>query len=152
MNKKTGDFHFIREAEALLLAFSGDLGSALGILERQLNALHLRAQVLLGFAAVAVTTTGFSGRLIAGTSHAAQCLIIAGLSVIMLSCFWVFLRVLTIDWVISRSLKIDPVDSLVEILRYRDRKTGGYRHGCYGVFFGLALYCVALAMMLLNPR
>jgi arylsulfatase A-like enzyme len=28
----------------------------------------VRAQVLIGFAAVAVTTTGFSGRLIAGTN------------------------------------------------------------------------------------
>ena len=152
MAEITGDSHYTREAEALLFALSGDFASALAVLERQLNALHQRAQMLLGFAAVAVTTTGFSGRLIAGTSHHAQCFIIAGLSVIMLSCFWIFLRVLTIEWVISRCLKRDPVESLVEIIRYRDRKTGFYLHGCYGVFIGLTLYCIALALMLLNPQ
>ncbi|MGB7156722.1 MAG: hypothetical protein WBD40_01570 [Tepidisphaeraceae bacterium] len=39
--------------------------------------LHNRAQVLLALCGIVVTTTGFSGRLVAGTNAAAQWLIIA---------------------------------------------------------------------------
>ena len=139
------------EAENLLRTFGDRFPEILGLLERQLNALHMRAQVLIGFAAVAVTTTGFSGRLIAGTNVAAQVCIIMGLAIILLSCFWVFLRVLNVDWVITRYLQADAAASLAAVIDYRNRKTRAYRQSSYGIFLGLTVYAVAIAIMLLNP-
>lgn len=139
------------EAERLAAHFPGDRAALLGLIERQLNALHLRAQVVIGFAAVAVTTTGFSGRLIAGTNTAAQACIIAGLAVILASCFWLFLRVLSVEWIISRAVSADFLGTLSRIIAYRDRKTRAFRAASIGVFIGLAVYAAAIAIMLLNP-
>jgi hypothetical protein len=140
------------EAANLLRVFRDDLPAILAVLERQLNVLHTRAQVIIGFAAVAVTTTGFSGRLIAGTSTAAQVSIILGLSLVLLSCLLIFVRVMAVDWVISRRITADPVESVEEIIHYRNCKTRAYRAGGYGIFFGIAIYAVAIAIMLLNPE
>ena len=112
------------------------------------NAIHMRAQVVIGFAAVAVTTTGFSGRLIAGTNVFAQVSIILGLAIILASCLTIFLRVLSVEWVISRCLGRDPRAALAQVLRSRNRKTRAYRVGSAGVFVGLTVYAVSIAIML----
>lgn len=140
------------EARQITAFYGAERGAALALVERQLNALHMRAQILIGFAAVAVTTTGFSGRLIAGTNTAAQVCIILGLAVILASCLFVFGRVLAVEWVISRYLGADFAASLAAMLDYRNRKTAAYRLGCLGVFIGLIIYAVAIAIMLLNPQ
>ena len=56
------------EAQNLVTAFPDEETFLLGLLERQLNILHQRSQVVIGFAAVAISTTGFSGRLISSRS------------------------------------------------------------------------------------
>lgn len=140
------------EAEGLLEFFNGDRPAALSLVERQLNAIHMRAQVVIGFAAVAVTTTGFSGRLIAGTNVYAQVAIITGLAIILAACLIIFLRVLSVEWVVSRCLGRDPQAALVQVLQSRNRKTRAYRMGSAGVFIGLTVYAVAIAIMLLNPE
>lgn len=139
------------ESARLMAAFDSNQPAILGFVERQLNALHMRAQVVIGFAAVAVTTTGFSGRLIAGTNLAAQICVITGLGMILLSCLFVFARVLSVEWAISRMLGPDFAASLEAMLRYRNRKTSAYRLGSLGIFLGLLVYAVAIAIMLLNP-
>lgn len=141
-----------QEAESLSQFFGGDGPAALALVERQLNAIHVRAQVVIGFAAVAVTTTGFSGRLIAGTSVVAQISIIAGLVIILSSCLSIFLRVLRVEWVISRYLHNDLEETLVRVLTSRNNKTRAYRLGSAGVFIGLTVYAFAIAIMLLNPE
>ena len=141
-----------QEAESLSQFFGGDGPSALALVERQLNAIHMRAQVVIGFAAVAVTTTGFSGRLIAGTSVVAQISIIAGLVIILSSCLSIFLRVLRVEWVISRYLHNDLEETLVRVLTSRNNKTRAYRLSSAGVFIGLTVYAFAIAIMLLNPE
>lgn len=142
------------EAEATSIGrfFAEDGPAALALVERQLNAIHMRAQVVIGFAAVAVTTTGFSGRLIAGTNVWAQASIIAGLVIILSACLVIFLRVLSVDWVISRHLQPQLQPTLVRIIESRNRKTRAYRLGSAGVFIGLSVYAVAIAIMLLNPE
>ncbi len=140
------------EATQLCRFFKDDGPAALGLVERQLNAIHMRAQVVIGFAAVAVTTTGFSGRLIAGTNLVAQVSIISGLAIILASCLTIFLRVLSVEWVISRSLSGDLEQSLSRVLKSRNRKTKAYRAGSAGVFIGLTVYAVAITIMLLNPE
>ncbi len=141
-----------QEAGNLLRVYQDDLPAILDLLGRQLNVLHTRAQVIIGFAAVAVTTTGFSGRLIAGTSTAAQVSIIAGLTTILLSCLLIFVRVMAVDWIISRRLTDDARRSVEEIIHYRNCKTRAYRLGGYGIVIGIAIYAVAISLMLLNPE
>lgn len=140
------------ETAQILGIFGNDKPGALAFLERQLNALHLRAQVVIGFAAVAVTTTGFSGRLIAGTHVTAQVCIITGLSIILAACLLIFVRVLSVEWVVSRYLQDDFAQSISQIIRYRNRKTAAYRIGSLGVFAGLCIYAVSIGIMLLNPE
>ena len=141
-----------QEATRICSFFSDDGPAALALVERQLNAIHMRAQVVIGFAAVAVTTTGFSGRLIAGTNVWAQVSIIAGLVIILASCLTIFLRVLSVEWVISRHLQDKLQHTLVRVIESRNRKTRAYRLGSAGVFIGLTVYAVAIAIMLLNPE
>jgi hypothetical protein len=140
------------EAAQLTQFFKNDGPGGLALVERQLNAIHMRAQVVIGFAAVAVTTTGFSGRLIAGTNLLAQVSIIAGLAIILASCLTIFLRVLSVDWVISRALGGDLDETLVRVLHSRNHKTRAYRFGSAGVFIGLTVYALAITIMLLNPE
>ncbi len=140
------------EALALLEIYHNDLPAILAVLERQLNTIHLRAQVIIGFAAIAVTTTGFSGRLIAATNPLAQACIITGLGVILLGCFWIFVRVMGVRWVITGYLDPDLPLTIERIVRYRNIKTLAYRLGGYVIFSGLTIYAVAIAIMLLNPE
>ena len=60
------------EAKAILNLCDGNLKAALEMAERHLNTIYTRAQVLLSLAGMVVTVTGFSGRLIAGSSKLAQ--------------------------------------------------------------------------------
>lgn len=140
------------EASQLKRFFRDDGPASLALVERQLNAIHMRAQVVIGFAAVAVTTTGFSGRLIAGTNVIAQVCIISGLVIILASCLSIFMRVLAVEWVVSRSLTGELESSLVRVLQSRNHKTRAYRMGSAGVFIGLTVYAIAIAIMLLNPE
>jgi hypothetical protein len=139
------------EAQKLVIAFPGEETFLLGLLERQLNILHQRSQVVIGFAAVAISTTGFSGRLIAGTSLPAQALIILALAIILASCLWIFTRVLSVKWVLTRCVHPELIQTLTAIILYRNAKTTAYRLGSIGVFLGLAIYAGAFAIMLLNP-
>jgi len=141
----------LEEARNLMNAFPGQETFLLGLLERQLNILHQRSQVVIGFAAVAITTTGFSGRLIAGTNVHAQILIILALAIILLSCIWIFIRVLAVKWILTRSIQTEFSQTLAAIITCRDSKTAAYRLGSIGIFLGLAIYSAALAIMLLNP-
>ncbi|MEI8294108.1 MAG: hypothetical protein WCG66_08980 [bacterium] len=139
------------EAKQLLAAFPDQVPFLFGLLERQLNILHQRSQVVIGFAAVAITTTGFSGRTIAGTSTCSQVLIIVAMAMILVSCLWIFLRVLAVKWVLTRSIQREMLRTLAIIIASRDSKTAAYRLGSIGVFLGLAIYAAAMAIMLLNP-
>lgn len=141
----------MEEARNLASAFPGEETFLFGLLERQLNILHQRSQVVIGFAAVAITTTGFSGRLIAGTSIHAQTLIIIALTIILLSCLYIFSRVLAVKWILTRSIEKDFTKTLANIIAYRDFKTTAYRLGSLGIFLGLGIYAVAMGLMLLHP-
>jgi hypothetical protein len=119
-------------------------------LERQFAVLHNRAQVLLGLCGVVISTTGFSGRLIAGTNPAAQGLVIAGLSLVLLSAAAVCWGVLHLRW-LTMQLGDSTAEWLATSLRYRDYKTNCYRVGLAVMLLGLALYAGAIAIMLWRP-
>jgi hypothetical protein len=146
--------HLSRDAEAdrILRYYGGDaFPEIMAMLERQFVVLHNRAQVLLGLCGIVVTTTGFSGRLVAGTNAAAQWLIIAGVALVLCAAAIVVWGVLHLYW-----LTMQPGDStrawLLSSLAYRDRKTRAYRIGISLLLAGLTAYAAALSIMLLYPR
>ena len=141
------------EESARILREYGDGGfpDMMAMLERQFTVLHNRAQVLLGLCGIVVTTTGFSGRLVAGTNVAAQWLVIAGVALVLIAAAIVVWGVLHLYW-----LTMQPGEStrawLLASLAYRDKKTRAYRIGISLLLVGLTVYAAALAIMLLHPR
>ena len=120
------------------------------MLERQFGVLHARAQVLLGLCGIVITTTGFSGRLIAGTNLFAQVLIIAGVMLVMVAAIMVVSGVLHLNWLTQHPGE-DFDAWVLEAISTRDRKTRAYRWSIVLLMWGIALYVIAMAIMLLHP-
>ena len=139
-----------QEADAILELCNGDLKAGLDIAQKHLDVIYTRAQVLMSLAGMVVTVTGFSGRLIAGSSHTAQVFLVAGLFVSLSSAIWVFLRVMRVRWV-TVMLSEDKTMALQHALMRRDRKTKAYAIGGTVLCLGLVLYCISIALMLLDP-
>ena len=138
------------EAARILAMCGNNLQASMAVVERQFNTLHNRAQVLFSFCGIVITVTGFSGRLIAGTSGLAQGLSIAGLAVVVACAFYMFHSVMTLRWATQR-LAEDNLETILRVLRRRNLKTSAYRRGGYILFVGIILYGLAIAIMLLNP-
>jgi hypothetical protein len=141
-----------QEAARILREYEGkEFEGIMVMLERQFLVLHNRAQVLLALGGIIISTTGFSGRIIAGTNALAQGLIIAGVALVLLSAAVVVWGVLHLRW-----LTLQPGDTLEAWLRtcldYRDLKTKAYRVGIVLMLLGITLYCAAIAVMLANPH
>ncbi len=128
----------------------GRMEPIMAMLERQFTVLHNRTQVVLGLCGVIITTTGFSGRIIAGTNIVAQVLIINSVALVLLAAAVVVWSVLHLRWLTQQ-----PGESvyawLMTVLAYRDRKTDAYRVGITLLLVGLALYVAAIAIMLMYP-
>ncbi|MGJ8639729.1 MAG: hypothetical protein ACSHYA_10075 [Opitutaceae bacterium] len=138
------------EAEAILKLCKGDLMAAVAVAQHQLDVIYTRAQVLLSLAGMVVTVTGFSGRLIAGSSPMAQVFLVAGLFVSLSSAIWVFLRVMRVRWV-TVMLAQDETSALEHALMRRNRKTRAYAIGGTILCIGLVLYCISISLMLIDP-
>lgn len=138
------------EAETILVLKNNELMPALEVVQQQLNVLYTRAQVLLSLAGIVVTITGFSGRLIAGTSNLAQFFLIAGLFVSLSSAIWVFLKVMRVRWVTIMACN-NQETALEQALIHRNRKTSAYSIGGKTLCLGLLFYCLSIALMLLDP-
>ncbi len=141
-----------QEAETLLALYEGKLVEVLKVLESQLNTLHGRVQVLLSFCGIIITTTGFSGRLIAGTHLLAQIAIIIGLLMMVVCGAYVFHRIGMLRWVTAGVDRDNPQLTIERILIRRNEKTVAFKRGGYLLFLGLAFYSIAVAIMLLNPE
>lgn len=139
------------EADRILREYeSRGFETIMSMLERQFLVLHNRAQVLLALCGIIISTTGFSGRIIAGTSRLAQVLIVGGVGLTLLSAMIVAWGVLHLRWLTmqpGQSLR----DWLLASLRYRDVKTRAYRVGLIVALVGITLYCGSIALMLLDP-
>lgn len=138
------------EAKTILELCKGDRMAALKVAETQLNVVYTRAQVLMSLAGMVVTVTGFSGRLIAGSSPLAQMFLVAGLFVSLGSAAWVFCRVMRVRWVTALASE-NPEQALANALFRRNRKTAAYTVGGTLLFIGLLLYGISIALMLLDP-
>src|SRR5690242_6172743 len=132
------------EADRIFAVYGDDLPTIMTMLERQFVVLHNRAQVLLTLCGIVISTTGFSGRIIAGTNRTAQFLIIAGVGLVLLSAAVVVWGVLHLSW-LTMQKGADTRSWLLTTLAYRDQKTSSYRVGIVMMLFGLALYVGAIA-------
>lgn len=140
-----------QEADRLMTLYGPDgLTRVMEMLERQFAILHNRSQVLLGLCGIVVTTTGFSGRLIAGTGPAAQALVIAGVGLCLVSAVVVVWGVLHLRWLSQQPGQLGR-EWMLTCLTYRDRKTAAYRAAIVLMLAGLTLYVGAIALMLLHP-
>ena len=138
------------EAARILEMCDGRLIDAMGVLERQFNTLHNRAQVLFSFCGIVITVTGFSGRMIAGTNTFAQFSIVAGLAVVIACAFYIYHSVMTLRWTTQR-LDTTNERTMIRVIRRRNLKTAAYKRGGYILFVGIVLYAMAVATMLMNP-
>ncbi|MDW7681000.1 MAG: hypothetical protein SCK70_10570 [bacterium] len=138
-----------QEAEQILRLTNNDRFKALEVLEKQMNVLHMRAQVLMSLAGIVLTITGFSGRLIAGTSTVAQILVISGLSTVLISAVWVFIKVMSIKW-LTAEVCDESLNCFEAIITRRNKKTKAFVVGGRILCVGLFLYTIAFALMLLN--
>lgn len=140
------------ERESILTRYGHERFEAIqGLMERQLDVLMSRAQLMLGLCGIAITTTGFSGRLIAGNSRLGQALIVGGLSLVLSAAALLVWGVLHLSWITQRDSQFIDV-WLDAVLEYRDRKTRLFRVAIFLLLIGLALYVGAIAVMLLNPQ
>jgi hypothetical protein len=142
------------EADRIIASYGSEpsnFGEIMSMLERQFAVLHNRAQVLLTLCGIVISTTGFSGRLIAGTNLAAQLLVILGVSLVLASAAVVVWGVQHLSWLTLQKGELIR-EWLVICLAYRDHKTRCYRLGIALMLFGLAAYVVAISIMLLNPQ
>jgi hypothetical protein len=141
-----------QEADRLLSVHEGAGGWAaiMQRLEAQMNVLHGRTQVLLTLCGVVVTVTGFSGRIIAGTSLLAKISIITGLTLVLVAAAVGVFGVLPVKW-LTQQPGNDPRGWLLNVLTYRDRKTVAYRWATALLLLGLAVYVISIALMLLTP-
>ncbi|HQY89002.1 MAG TPA: hypothetical protein PK402_10100 [Tepidisphaeraceae bacterium] len=139
------------EIARILAHYKDDFPGIMSMLERQFAVLHNRAQVLLTLCGIVISTTGFSGRLIAGTNSTAQAFIIIGIAFVLLSTTVVAYSVLHLRWLTMQAG--DDVRSwLTTSIEYRDYKTVSYRIALLIMIFGLIFYCAAIAVMLRNPH
>ena len=139
------------EIDRIVAFYGDDLPAIMVLLERQFTVLHNRAQVLLTLCGIVISTTGFSGRTIAGTNELAQWLIISGIALVLLSTAIVAYSVLHLRW-LTMQYGRQPRDWIDTSLAYRDYKTRCYRVSLLVMILGLALYVAAIAVMLRNPH
>ncbi len=136
------------EEAARLYALSGDdYLRSIGFIENQLNVIYTRAQVLVGISGMVITVTGFSGRHIAETSLLAQYLVVIGLGVVLAATIWVFLRVMILRWA-TAYLTEDAIESIAQLINYRNQKTVAFEIGGKILACGLACYGIAVSLML----
>lgn len=141
-----------QECERILRQYGTEkMDPIMSMLERQFGVLHNRTQVMLGLCGIVITTTGFSGRIIAGTNLAAQLLIINGIALVLLAAAVVVWSVLHLRW-LTQQPGDDLKTWLTTALAYRDRKTEAYRVGVGLLLGGLTMYVLAIAIMLLYPE
>lgn len=140
-----------QEADRILEMTRGDAEKAMQTLERQFAVLHNRSAVVLTLCGIVISTTGFSGRIIAGTNALAQRLIVAGVGLVLLSAVVVVSGVLHLYW-LTQQPGTDSRAWVLHCLTYRDVKTNRFRIGIILLLIGLAAYVGSIAVMLLNPH
>ncbi len=118
----------------------------------QFATLQARGGYVLTFCGLVITTTGFSGRLIAGTNAVAQACIIVGVVLVLVAAWLVLVAVLRVKWT-TQSLDCRDLGNaeLAGVLARRDRRTTVLRLATLVAMVGMSFYVVAIAIMLAYP-
>ncbi len=111
------------------------------------NTLHSRSQLLLSLATICLTITGFSGPKIAESGYWAGWMLIFGLSLVLISAFFVLLGPLSVRWLTSFKAESDA-GTLRVLMARRDLKSTLYRCAIYTLTGGMTLYAASLICLL----
>jgi hypothetical protein len=136
------------EAEQILKLARGDAQRAYDVVDRQLQVLVLRTQVVLSLSGIVITVTGFSGRAIAETSNLARVSIASGIMIVLLSAAAAIWGVLRLQW-LTQTIDEDALAMLVRGIEIRDAKSRFLRVALILFICGFSLYCFAIAQLLL---
>ncbi len=151
MAKITSKPHHEQEARAIRAMLADPERRAVNdLVVRQFATMQVRAGYVLTFCGVVITTTGFSGRLIAGTNALAQGCIIAGVTLVLVAAWLVLVAVLRVKWT-TQSLELGDA-ALAQVLARRDQRNMVLRAATLVAMVGMSLYVAAIAIMLVYPR
>lgn len=139
------------EAKNILELCSGDRLRAFQMVESQLAVLVLRTQVMLSLSGIVITVTGFSGHAIAATSLLARGSIVAGLFLVLAAAAVAVVGVLRLRWM-TQELDGETLDMLTRALAIRDRKARFLSVALVFFVTGFALYCLAVAQLLIAAQ
>ena len=139
------------EAERILALAEGNTFRAYEIVNQQMSVIVLRTQVMLSLSGIVVTVTGFSGRAIAETSVAARTSIAAGILVVLASAAVAIWGALRLSW-LTQHLDGDALVMLTRAIDIREKKSRYLRASLVLFIIGFALYCIAIAQLLLAAQ
>ena len=138
------------EARRILALCDGDGLKAFQILQTQITTLATRTQAILGLSGIVITVTGFSGRSIALVSPIARITIVAGLLIVLAAAAVGVGGVLRLRWA-TQEIADSPLATVQRLIAIRDGKSR-FLHAALVMFvIGFALYCFAVAQLLLAP-
>lgn len=136
------------EAQSILDLCEGDRLKAFQMVQAQLGALVGRLQAILGLSSIVITVTGFSGRSVAQTSALARVTVVSGLVLVLVAAAVGIGGVLRLRWS-TQELAGSPLESIARVIRIRDAKERFMTAALVIFVVGFALYCFAVAQLLL---
>lgn len=136
------------EAGHILELCKGDSLRAFEMVQSQLGVIVLRTQVMLSLSGIVITVTGFSGTAIARTSLLARVSVVAGLVLVLSAAAVATLGVLRLRWM-TQELGGEPLGVLARSIALRDRKSRFLAVALSLFVTGFALYCLAVAQLLI---
>ncbi|MBY0277112.1 hypothetical protein K2Z84_17400 [Candidatus Binatia bacterium] len=138
------------EAQSILDLCEGDRLKAFQMVQGQLGTLVMRLQAILGLSSIVITVTGFSGRTVAQTSTLAKVTVVAGLVLVLIAAAVGMGGVLRLRWS-TQELGGSPLESIARVIRIRDHKERFMTTALVLFVVGFAMYCFAVAQLLMAP-
>ncbi|HCE43111.1 MAG TPA: hypothetical protein DET40_06165 [Lentisphaeria bacterium] len=137
------------EAAELLRIYEGNMAKCLDLLNSQFSVIQGRSQLLLTLGTVALTITGFSGPKIAESSTFSRLSMTAGILLVLISMVLTLIGTLGIRW--STQFKAaTSMETLTEIITYRNRKTRLYEAEIIFLVVGLVFYVASVMAFFLH--
>ena len=138
------------EAQGILDLCDGDRLKAFQMVQGQLATLVNRLQSILGLSSIVITVTGFSGRTVAQTSPIAKVTVVSGLVLVLIAAAVGMGGVLRLRWS-TQELGGTALESIARVIRIRDRKERFMTTALVLFVLGFAMYCFAVAQLLIAP-
>ncbi|GEM_PF-1134189 len=142
-------FSATEEATELLRIYSGDMTRCLDLLNGQFGVIQGRSQLLLTLGTVALTITGFSGPKIAESSAFSRYSMTAGILLVLIAMILTLIGTLGIRWT-TQFKAATPLETLTEIITYRNRKTRFYVAEIVFLVIGLSFYVASVMAFFLR--